>query len=226
MNAQRAADIIAASGQVTLRIDGTRVALLSLTPAQLELVKISRQRIGTWAFARKWARACESLEEIERAQKGLPAPSLAAAPVTCDPTRAQGVAMESKTSILQPDSLALVPYVATASPTSPVQTAKENAPTRALHSYWMHCQNSWSWRYLVLSYRLLCNILLLGPIFMLWLLLAYACLTIIYIVTHPEILVTSLFRVLGLAPAYATYVAERLLSQLQTELSQRLPLVR
>jgi len=219
MHAQRAADIIATSGQVTLRIDGVRVALQSLTPAQLELVKTSRQRIGTWAFARKWIRACESLEEIERLQKGLPVPSLAAPPVASDAARAHAVATESKTTVLQPDALALVPYVATASPTATVQVATENAFRRVLHGYWMHCQSSWSWRYLVLSYRLLCNILLLGPIFMLWL-------TIIYIITHPEILVTSLFRVLDLAPAYATYVAERLLSQLQTELAQRLPLVR
>ena len=53
MDPDRARDIVAAASMVSLRFDGRRIALHELSDAQMDAVRVSRQRSGTWSFAKK-----------------------------------------------------------------------------------------------------------------------------------------------------------------------------
>ena len=233
MEPERAAEIVAAATRVSLRIDGTRVALASLTPTQIEQVRASRQRMGTWAFARRFLKASDALLAVEKQLRALPAVSLldvpAASPTVvedCASSNAlgtKGPADKAATSL----SLALVPFVPTAAPSSHVPDATPlgrdpfAVGTAAFQRYLAFCEQSLAWRTYAYLFRLTCRILLYIPLLTLWAVLGYFLLLTCYVLSHPEVLVALFFYVLDLLPTYAQWAGERLFQQLQTELSSR-----
>ena len=64
--------------------------------------------------------------------------------------------------------------------------------------------------------------LLYFPLVCLWLLFLYTLLLLGYIVSHPEVIIKSLFRLLDLAPAYGLWAGQKLFDQLSSELAERI----
>ena len=119
MNTSHAAGVLEAAASVTIRIDGSRSRLDALTPNQAEGVKASRQRSGTWSYARRYFKLLESVGELEKLHKGLGPLAACKAPPT--PRAALGVVVDTRgIAPVNSNDWTAVPYVITARPDTPV----------------------------------------------------------------------------------------------------------
>jgi hypothetical protein len=223
MDASHASNIVAAANSVTIRIDGARVPISSLTPAQLDLVRTCRARTGTWAFARRYLKAQEELRAVEKLQRSLPAASLLDVQA---PELEHAAEMSSPSAPLR-DSLALVPFIPTAPPNTPVHASHSDHDlsawlSHALHAYLAFCSTSWAWTAYKVVLRCLWRLVLYIPLVAMWMLLCYFLLAVCFVLSHPEVLVSAAFKLLDSVPSYTKWVGERLFEQLSLELTDRL----
>ena len=146
MNTPHATGVLKAVASVTIRIDSSRSRLDALTPNQVEAVKASRQRSGTWSYARRYFKLLVSLSELEELHKGLGPLAACEAPPT--PRAASGVVEDARgTAPVNSNGWAVVPY---ARPDTPVPESVDDTLSAWMYhhalAYANFCAQSWAWR--------------------------------------------------------------------------------
>jgi len=230
MELERASATLAAASEVTLLISGARVRLKDLTPNQADLVRASRARGGTWSYGRKYFKLLDSLTELEKLHSDLPPFAVSSSP-GYDPVECGGIpphavgAQDTRASTYPSNTWALVPYVPTARPDATVLNASDNElwqwPLRAIAAYTAACRNTAAWRLYAPVCRLLLKLFLYLPLLLAWLLLFYCISLLWHLITHPELVVFGLFKLLDLAPQYISWAGQQMLLQLTTEITAR-----
>lgn len=225
MSASHAARVLEAAASVTIRIDGSRSRLDALTPNQVEAVKASRQRSGTWSYARRYFKLLESVNELEKLHKGL-GPLAACEPLPAPRAALGFVADTQGPAPVSSNDWAVVPYVATARPDTPVpESADDNLSAWLYHhalAYANFCAQSWAWRMYLPIARAAIKAAVYLPILLAWLGLAYALMFALYVARHPELLVSLLFSVLDMGPQYVSWAGQQMLDQASSEIQSRI----
>ena len=121
---------------------------------------------------------------------------------------------------------AVVPYVATARPDTPVpESADDNLSAWLYHralAYANFCAQSWAWRMYLPIARAAIKAAVYLPILLAWLGLAYALMFALYVARHPELLVSLLFSVLDMGPQYVSWAGQQMLDQASPEIQSRI----
>eukprot|EP00972_Heterocapsa_arctica_P113841 16439387-Heterocapsa_arctica.AAC.1 len=125
------------------------------------------------------------------------------------------------TALPKPSSLALVPFVSTAPPATPVASAPDPLAglLRKISQYRLFCQTTLAWRTYSLLFTLTLRFIFYLPILCMWVFIMYALLLVVQIAANPQVIVAAGFKLLFLFPAYGAWAGQLMLTQLQNELA-------
>ena len=214
MEPHRAAEAFESAQMFTVWTQGVQRPLYMLDEQQMAEIKSCSKRSDTLMLAKKYFKAAQAIEELEKALEAFPQGMKAA----LVPRSSQPYANVHK----RPTSEnRIVPYVPVAV-TSRVAAAKRQElgydwwNVKDWHSTFRKTRlGSWYW----LTIKSIFYLLLVTPLILMLAFCAQFVLLIMYVAQHPELLFRAVRTVVGFAPVVTEYAAKRVATQLWDEVA-------
>jgi len=189
MDPQRAYDLLSVAATRSVPLSTGRVCFFELTDSHSAEIRAGKSRTDSLGLAKKYLKACEALEELEKGLEASPQPArLYRAP--------QVYANKGKAKFPDPRSCAIVPFVKTAPLQHPLTFTNESQIACHLPSNMLDravftaksCLESRAYQHYCFAFKTVFQILVYLPMFVLMSFCVFLILASLYLAFHPAVL--------------------------------------